>query len=281
MNGRLYDPLTAQFLSPDNYVQDPTFTQNYNRYIYCLNNPLKYVDPSGYKQLKSWEEFWEVINNLMDYGGSWNSETGYSDGRQGGSIEGYGVLSGSGFHGPDQPYMLPGFEVTAKAPQKNTPTTPIIDNNNDPFRFDKNDAQGGGDKPDGMVYSVSFDFAFGGGAGVEIGLVTDKNGGKQWFVSCNANIGYGISAGPNVRTINSIPESTFKASDYLGYSAGFSAGLFELGGFYGGNKPQWNFTNFMDFGDTYIENGLGISKIKAPIFGAWWSNTSTKNLFGR
>ena len=147
MNGRLYDPLTAQFLSPDNYVQDPTFTQNYNRYIYCLNNPLKYVDPSGYKQLKSWEDFWEVINNLMDYGGSWNSETGYSDGRQGGSIEGYGVLSGSGFQGPGQPYMLPGFEVTAKAPQKNTPTTPIIDNNNDPFRFDKNDAQGQGGDP--------------------------------------------------------------------------------------------------------------------------------------
>ncbi len=120
MNGRLYDPLTAQFLSPDNYVQDPTFTQNYNRYIYCLNNPLKYVDPSGYKQLKSWEDFWEVINNLMDYGGSWNSETGYSDGRQGGSIEGYGVLSGSGFQGPGQPYMLGEVTITAQAPEKNS-----------------------------------------------------------------------------------------------------------------------------------------------------------------
>ncbi|MGI6310742.1 MAG: RHS repeat-associated core domain-containing protein [Bacteroidales bacterium] len=47
MNGRLYDPLTAQFLSPDNYVQLPDFTQNFNRYSYCLNNPLKYTDPSG------------------------------------------------------------------------------------------------------------------------------------------------------------------------------------------------------------------------------------------
>ena len=47
MNGRLYDPLTAQFLSPDNYVQLPNFTQNFNRYSYCLNNPLKYSDPSG------------------------------------------------------------------------------------------------------------------------------------------------------------------------------------------------------------------------------------------
>jgi len=47
MNGRVYDPLIGQFLSPDNYVQDPTFTQNYNRYTYCLNNPLIYTDPDG------------------------------------------------------------------------------------------------------------------------------------------------------------------------------------------------------------------------------------------
>jgi hypothetical protein len=32
--------------------------------------------------------------------------------------------------------MLGEVTVTAKAPQKNTPTTPIIDNNNDPFRFE-------------------------------------------------------------------------------------------------------------------------------------------------
>ena len=47
MNARLYDPITARFLSPDNYVQDPMNSQNFNRYSYCLNNPLKYVDPDG------------------------------------------------------------------------------------------------------------------------------------------------------------------------------------------------------------------------------------------
>lgn len=47
MNGRVYDPMTSSFLSVDNYVQDPSSTQNFNRYAYCLNNPLKYVDPSG------------------------------------------------------------------------------------------------------------------------------------------------------------------------------------------------------------------------------------------
>ena len=47
MNGRLYDPYLGRFLSPDNYVQLPTSAQSFNRYSYCMNNPLKYVDPDG------------------------------------------------------------------------------------------------------------------------------------------------------------------------------------------------------------------------------------------
>jgi RHS repeat-associated protein len=47
MNGRVYDPRLARFLSPDNYVQDPENSQSYNRYAYCINNPMKYTDPSG------------------------------------------------------------------------------------------------------------------------------------------------------------------------------------------------------------------------------------------
>jgi len=46
-NARLYDPLLGRFLSPDPYVQAPDFTQNFNRFAYCLNNPLKYTDESG------------------------------------------------------------------------------------------------------------------------------------------------------------------------------------------------------------------------------------------
>lgn len=47
MNGRLYDPHLRRFMAPDNYIQDPTNTQNFNRYGYVWNNPLKYTDPSG------------------------------------------------------------------------------------------------------------------------------------------------------------------------------------------------------------------------------------------
>ncbi|GHT17579.1 hypothetical protein FACS189429_1950 [Bacteroidia bacterium] len=54
MNGRVYDPVLARFLSPDPYVQAPDFTQSFNRYSYCLNNPFKYTDPTG-------EKWWHTL----------------------------------------------------------------------------------------------------------------------------------------------------------------------------------------------------------------------------
>ncbi len=59
MNGRVYDPALARFLSPDPFIANPANSQNYNRYSYCLNNPLKYTDPSGYNaHEKPWD--WDM-----------------------------------------------------------------------------------------------------------------------------------------------------------------------------------------------------------------------------
>jgi RHS repeat-associated protein len=46
-NARYYDPQIGRFISPDTIVPNPTNPQSLNRYSYCLNNPLKYIDPSG------------------------------------------------------------------------------------------------------------------------------------------------------------------------------------------------------------------------------------------
>jgi RHS repeat-associated protein len=47
MNGRIYDPALARFLSADRYV-DATNGQGLNRFSYVSNNPTNFTDPSGY-----------------------------------------------------------------------------------------------------------------------------------------------------------------------------------------------------------------------------------------
>jgi len=103
MNGRMYDPLLGRMLSPDNYVQAPGNSQNFNRYSYCLNNPLIYTDPSG-------EFIWmpiiigAVIGTYMggtlannDYNpGNWD----YSSGKTWGYMAGGAIVGGlSGYVG--------------------------------------------------------------------------------------------------------------------------------------------------------------------------------------
>jgi RHS repeat-associated protein len=54
MNGRIYDPLLARFMQPDPQLQELYNLQNFNRYSYVLNNPLKYTDPDGEWFLPIW-----------------------------------------------------------------------------------------------------------------------------------------------------------------------------------------------------------------------------------
>lgn len=49
MNGRIYDPVLGRFLNADPIVQNPTMSQNHNRYSYVLNNPLSAFDPTGFR----------------------------------------------------------------------------------------------------------------------------------------------------------------------------------------------------------------------------------------
>lgn len=57
MNGRIYDPLLTMFLSPDKFIQSPNNVLNYNKYSYCINNPLKYVDLDGNRYTDPWGLF--------------------------------------------------------------------------------------------------------------------------------------------------------------------------------------------------------------------------------
>jgi len=89
-NARLYDPIIGRFISPDPFIQDPYNPQNLNRYTYCLNNPLIYVDPTG--------NFFGAIGGF--FSGIFNSIFGGGGLDSGGSDWGGGSNSwGSGWGG--------------------------------------------------------------------------------------------------------------------------------------------------------------------------------------
>ena len=52
MNGRIFDPVLARFLSADPNIDGVSDSQGYNRYSYVLNNPLNATDPTGYLSWK-------------------------------------------------------------------------------------------------------------------------------------------------------------------------------------------------------------------------------------
>lgn len=75
MNGRIYDPWLGRFLSADPFIDGPMNLQGYNRYSYVKNNPLTYVDPTGYgteaksdyDDLEDVRHMYELIESSEDW----------------------------------------------------------------------------------------------------------------------------------------------------------------------------------------------------------------------
>jgi RHS repeat-associated protein len=62
-NARYYDPILGRFTQPDPIIPDLFNPQTYNRYAYCVNNPLRYTDPSGH----SLEDYVLGMTGLADF----------------------------------------------------------------------------------------------------------------------------------------------------------------------------------------------------------------------
>ncbi|HEY49203.1 MAG TPA: RHS repeat-associated core domain-containing protein [Dehalococcoidia bacterium] len=71
-SARLYDPTIGRFISPDTLVPSPANPQAFNRYSYCLNNPLRYTDPSGHQMFMP--DYAEQVDGgriWVNLGGEW------------------------------------------------------------------------------------------------------------------------------------------------------------------------------------------------------------------
>ncbi|WP_264564394.1 RHS repeat-associated core domain-containing protein [Flavobacterium sp. N3904] len=207
MNGRIYDPKLHRFLQPDNYVQEPFNTQNYNRYGYCWNNPLKYADYSG-------EFIWFAViigavigaysggamaNNGEYNIGNWNFNSSKTWGNMlGGAI--VGAVSG----------YIGGTIATADIPFANTLgiasaslTNSIASN-----------AYSGGHTDISVGFGFgSFNFSTG-----EFGYLGKKGN------SFMENLGYGLGALANIADINQVINSTEATlntdnSDFISHSS--------------------------------------------------------------
>jgi RHS repeat-associated protein len=60
-NARYYDATIGRFISPDTIVPSMANPQSFNRYSYCMNNPLRYTDPSGHATEDQWAAFTAAI----------------------------------------------------------------------------------------------------------------------------------------------------------------------------------------------------------------------------
>jgi RHS repeat-associated protein len=60
MQGRMFDPVNARFLSPDPMVSAANFSQSWNRYMYVRGNPLSYTDPSGFEPAAGTQDYFDI-----------------------------------------------------------------------------------------------------------------------------------------------------------------------------------------------------------------------------
>jgi RHS repeat-associated protein len=87
-DARLYDPRIGMFIMADTIIPEPFNPQSLNRYAYCLNNPVRYTDPSGH--LPGYEsELHDGPDNGSNGGGDGLNKRDYTPGLPGGKKSQY------------------------------------------------------------------------------------------------------------------------------------------------------------------------------------------------
>ena len=65
LNARYYNPEDARFITQDNYRGEKEKPETLHLYVYCANNPINYIDPSGHIKIK--KKYAAIAINLMFY----------------------------------------------------------------------------------------------------------------------------------------------------------------------------------------------------------------------
>jgi RHS repeat-associated protein len=78
-NARWYDPALSRFPQPDSIIPDLYSPQDWDRYSYARNNPLKYVDPDGHRPCDEERGCGEPVDEFQlrlgrSYEGNWDTK---------------------------------------------------------------------------------------------------------------------------------------------------------------------------------------------------------------
>jgi RHS repeat-associated protein len=270
MNGRVYDPVIGRFIQPDNYIQAPVVLQNYNRYAYCLNNPLKFTDPSGYVAFgrNPLEEYNSTDLPEVDVFGESIGENITNDENMNNESEGEGGDKTSG-GGDDTYYDKYGNLVRRNA---DGTETIIAKASTAPVEVTASKIQS---KPDANILSFNLAFSFGGGYSFEFGIITDSKTNKtKIFFSHGPTIGYGLSFGGNLKEVRALKGQGFTLNNYLGRASGYNAGYGPVGIEFSGNKnANYGSSDLKLGGDNYSQ--LGFTLGFGADFGVMWTSSKT------
>jgi hypothetical protein len=166
MNGRIYDPELGRFLSADPYVQSPLNSQSHNRYSYVLNNPLRYIDPSGYYTSScdgGYDSSGECIGSSDTSGGYGGTNSSYGSDHHSSSGSSSSVGGDTNIYGGDVPNGVE--NVNDDSSNHNMPETQTL-NSGDTHSDDSmiTIVIGGYSEPGINSYTSNW-FGYGGGTG--------------------------------------------------------------------------------------------------------------------
>ncbi len=175
MNGRIYDPTLGRMLTADILVSYPERSTSFNRYAYALNNPLRFVDPTG----------WDVEDSVP------NNPSGVNFGGDIAPVD-YGIQSSSG---------SPTLANTGQAKSLST----VLEKTGQAslqfasFALDQADnfMQGG----QGKVWTKAFDDGRYGDAALAFGTAMGFSGVNLWT---------GGTAGAEVKVVNGVVKAVEK-----------------------------------------------------------------------
>ena len=75
LQSRYYDPEVGRFINGDAYAATGQGLLSNNMYVYCLNNPVYFVDPSGHLAWPTWEDVEDWLKDAFDAGVQGTLET--------------------------------------------------------------------------------------------------------------------------------------------------------------------------------------------------------------